>query len=398
MPWSNQSGGGGGQGGGNNPWGQPPKDQGPKGNGPKDRGPWGQGPQGGGGGNRPPDLEDMLRRGQDRLKDLIPGASGGPMGFKGALLLGLLLVGGWLLTGFYTVKNNEVGINMVFGKYTGTVQPGLNYNWPSPIGQVLKPRVTEVNTMEIGVRAAVDPRRATRATVDEGLMLTGDENIVDIDFNVQWQINPAAPQDYVFNLRSPEATVKAVAESAMREVIGKRNIQQILTTDRQAIEVEVKTHMQEILDGYKSGIVIRIVQLLKADPPNEVIEAFRDVQAARQDQDRAKNEAETYASKIVPEARGDATRVVQEAEAYKSQTVAEARGAAARFESIFTEYKKAPEVTRERMFLETMERVFGKMDKIIIDQKGGSGVVPYLPLNELQRNSAPRNPAPGAAR
>lgn len=396
MPWSNQSGGGDKGGGNPNPWGQPPKDQGPRNN-----NPWGQGSGGGGGsggGNKPPDLEDMLRRGQDRLKDLIPGASGGPMGAKGIAFIALLLAAGWLLTGFYTVRNNEVGINMVFGKYTGTVQPGLNYNWPAPIGAVIKPRVTEVNTMEIGVRAAVDPRRANRASVDEGLMLTGDENIVDIDFNVQWQISPAAPQDYVFSLRSPEATIKLVAESAMREVIGKRNIQQILTTDRQAIETEVRTHMQEILDGYRAGIVVRIVQLLKADPPSEVIEAFRDVQTARQDQDRLKNEADTYASKVVPEARGDAARVVQEAEAYKSQTVAEARGAASRFDAIYAEYKKAPEVTRERMFLETMERVFGRMDKIIIDQKGGSGVVPYLPLNELQRNGAPRAPQQGAAR
>ncbi|MGL4494821.1 MAG: FtsH protease activity modulator HflK, partial [Beijerinckiaceae bacterium] len=322
MPWSNQSGGGGGN---PNPWGQPPKDQGPKGNGPK--GPWGQGPQGGGGGNRPPDLEDMLRRGQDRLKDLLPGGQGGPMGAKGAMLIGLLLLGGWLATGFYTVRNNEVGIKMVFGRYIGKSAPGWDYNWPAPIGNVIKPRVTEVNTMEVGVRTAVDPRRVNRASVDEGLMLTGDENIVDIDFNVQWRISDAAPQDFVFNLRSPEATIKAVAESAMREIIGKRNIQQILTTDRQAIETEVRTHMQEILDGYKAGIIISIVQLLKADPPNEVIEAFRDVQTARQDQDRLKNEAETYASNVVPVARGDAARVVQEAEAYKSQTVAEAKGA-----------------------------------------------------------------------
>ena len=384
MPWSNQSGGGG-------PWGGPPKNPGPWGSGPQ-----GGGPQGGGGGPRPNDLEEMLRRGQDKLKDLFPGAGGGHVGFKGVALIALVVVGVWLLTGFYTVRPNEVGLNLVFGRYVGKTEPGLNYNWPAPIGSVIKPAVTEVKTMEVGVRLPSDVRRgATRSPVDEALMLTGDENIVDIDFAVQWQISPLAPQDYVFNMRGQEATVKAVAEAVMREVIGKRTIQPILTTDRQLIENEVRTGMQEVLDSYKAGIVVRLVQLLKADPPSEVIDAFRDVQAARQDQDRAKNEAETYAANLVPVARGDATRVIQEAEAYRSQTVAEAKGAASRFDQIYTEYKLAPVVTRERMFLETMERVFGRMDKIIIDQKAGGGVVPYLPLNEIGRapNAAPPRPA-----
>ncbi|WP_342360841.1 FtsH protease activity modulator HflK [Terrarubrum flagellatum] len=385
MPWSNQSGGGGG------PWGGPPKNNGP----------WGSGPQGGGpsgGGNRPPDLEDLFRRSQDKLKDLFPGTGGGRIGGKGVVLLVLIAVAIWLLTGFYTVRPNELGLNLVFGRYVGTTLPGLNYNWPAPIGSVIKPAVTEVKTMEIGVRSAADQRRGPRSsTVDEALMLTGDENIVDIDFAVQWQISPTTPQDYVFNLRDPVATVKAVAESVMREVIGKRTIQPILTTDRQLIESEVRQHMQEALDGYKSGIVIRLVQLLKADPPSEVIDAFRDVQAARQDQDRLKNEAETYASNVVPVARGDAQTVVQQAEAYRSQMVAEAKGAASRFDQVYAEYKNAPQVTRERMFLETMERVFGRMDKIIIDQKNG-GVVPYLPLNELNRTpaQAPRPGLPGS--
>ncbi|MBN9062221.1 MAG: FtsH protease activity modulator HflK [Rhizobiales bacterium] len=375
MPWSNQSGGGGG------PWGGPPKNPGP----------WGSGPQGGGpsgGGQRPPDLEDILRRSQDTIKNLFPGAGGGRVGGKGAALVALGIVAIWLATGFYTVRPNEVGLNLVFGRYVGTTLPGLNYNWPAPIGSVIKPTVTEVKTMEIGVRSMADQRRGARSPVDEALMLTGDENIVDIDFAVQWQISPTAPQDYVFNLRGPEATVKAVAESVMREVIGKRNIQPILTTDRQIIETEVRTRMQDVLDRYKAGVVIRLVQLLRADPPAEVIDAFRDVQAARQDQDRAKNEADTYASSIVPVARGDAQRVVQEAEAYRSQNVAEAKGAASRFDQIYAEYKNAPQVTRERMFLETMERVFGRVDKIIIDPKNG-GVVPYLPLNELSRPSSP---------
>lgn len=386
MPWSNQSGGGGG------PWGGPPKNPGPWGGGPPGGG---SGGGGGGGGPRPPDLEDLFRRSQDKLKDLFPGAGGGRIGGKGAALIALAAVAIWGFTGFYTVRPNEVGLEMIFGRYVGTTLPGLNYNWPAPIGSVVKPAVTEVKTMEIGVRSAADQRRAPRSAVDEALMLTGDENIVDIDFAVQWQISPAAPQDYAFNLRGQEATVRAVAEAVMREVVGKRTIQPILTTDRQVIETEVRTHMQEVLDSYKAGVVIRLVQLLKADPPSEVIDAFRDVQAARQDQDRAKNEAETYASNVVPVARGDATRVVQEAEAYRSQTVAEAKGAASRFDQIYAEYRNAPVVTRERMFLETMERVFGRTDKLIIDQKGGgSGVVPYLPLNELTRPSTPTQRPP----
>lgn len=369
MPWSNQSGGGG-------PWG------------PRKQGPWGTGPQGGGGGNgAPPDLEELLRRSQDKLRQVMPG--GGGMGAKGAAAIALGAVLLWLATGFYTVRPEEVGLNMVFGRYTGTTQPGLNYNFPSPIGSVEKRAVTTVNTTEVGYRSAEGARRSVgfRDVSEESLMLTGDENIVDIDFAVQWQINPARAADYVFNIQAPEASVKAVAEASMREVVGRRNIQQILTTDRGAIENEVRQLMQDVLNSYKAGVEIRLVQLQKVDPPQQVIDAFRDVQAARQDQDRARNEAETYASKVVPEARGEAARIVQEAEAYRERIIAEANGSASRFKQVYEEYRKAPDVTRERMYLETMERVFGASDKIIIDTKNGNGqgVVPYLPLNELQR-------------
>jgi membrane protease subunit HflK len=383
MPWSNQSGGGGGSNGGG-PW-KPSNNPNP----------WGGGPPSGGGGSggRPPNLEDLFKRGQDKIKDFVPG---GPIGGIGIAIVGLLAVLGWLLTGFYTVRPDEVGLNVVFGRYVNTTQPGLNYNWPYPIGSVVKPRVTAVNTMEVGVRQGPEVTRrpgSPRVLADESLMLTGDENIVDVDFTVQWQISPDRPQDYVFNLRNQESTVKLVAESVMREVIGKRDIDKIITIDRATIETEVRTLMQSVLDKYGAGVTIRFIQLLKAEPPTQVIDAYRDVQAARADFERLKNEADTYAKRIVPEARGEAVKIEQEAEAYNEQTVAEAKGAAKRFAQVLDEYRKAPRVTRERMFLETMERVFGRMDKIIIDQNKGGGVVPYLPLNELNRPAQPVPPS-----
>ena len=370
MPWSNQSGG---------PWGQ----RGGSGGG----GPWGSGPQGGG---TPPDLEDILRRGQDRIKDLIPG--GGSMGGKGALALILGAIVICLLTGFYTVRPNEVGINMIFGRYTGKSGEGLRYNLPYPIGQVVKPDVTAQQRVEVGYRSAANQTRA-RDVLEESLMLTGDENIIDIDFDVVWQVNPARAQDFVFNLQNPQGTIKAVAESAMREVVGRRQIQAILTTEQSSVAQEVRQIMQQALDAYGSGILINVVQLQAAQPPAQVREAFFDVNAAQQDAVRVQNEAETFASRVVPEARGQAARAIQQAEGYREQVVAEANGQAARFRQVYDEYRKAPDVIRERIFLETMERVLGGMDKIIIDQNGQSqGVVPYLPLGEMQRRQQPANP------
>lgn len=378
MPWSNQSGGSGGSGGGGGPWGQ-------RGGGGNGGGPWGGGPSGGG---TPPDLEEIIRRGQDRLKNFMPG---GNLGGRGALLVGLGLVLVWLATGVYTVRPNEVGLNLIFGKFVGKTAQGLNYNLPYPIGSVVKPQVTNVITTEVGFRTVESVRTSRQSDVgEESLMLTGDENIVDIDFIVQWQIDPGAPEAYVFNIQDPPGTVKAVAESAMREIIGGRNIQPVLTTDRGQIEAEVRKLMQDTLDTYRAGVQIRLVQLQKVDPPQQVIDAFRDVQAARADQERLRNEAETYANRVVPEARGRSAQLIQSAEAFKAQTVNEALGQISRFNAVFEQYKNAPEVTRERLFIETMERVFGGMDKIILDQNGqGQGVVPYLPLSEL----GPRRPA-----
>jgi len=372
MPWSNQSGGG--------PWGQ----RGGSGGG---KSPWGSGgPQGNG---TPPDLEDILRRSQDRLKDFIPGGS---MGGKGLIILILGVIAVWLLTGFYTVRPNEVGINMLFGRYTGTTQEGLRYNLPYPIGRVIKPNVTEQQRIEVGYRSTPTGQGRARDVIEESLMLTADENIVDIDFDAVWQVNPARPQDFVFNLQNPEGTIKSVAESAMREVIGRRNIQAILTTEQASVAQEVRQIMQGTLDAYGAGVLINVVQLQAAQPPQEVRQAFFDVNAAQQDAVRVQNEAETFASRVVPEARGEAARTVQQAEAYREQSVADATGQASRFRQVYEEYRKAPDISRERIFLETMERVFGSVEKIIVDQNG-QGVVPFLPLNQNQRQPQPQGPA-----
>jgi membrane protease subunit HflK len=391
MPWSNQSGGGGGGGGpwggggggGGGPWG------GGGGRGPG--GPWGNGPQGGPGGT-PPDLEDILRRGQDRIRDLMPGGSMGGKGLVALLLLGVLL---WLATGFYTVRPNEVGINLRFGQFTGKSGEGLRYNWPYPIGQVIKPSVTTVQRTEVGYRSGGGPRGGNRDVLEESLMLTGDGNIVDIDFDVQWQIDPARAENYVFNLQNPDGTIKSVAESAMREVIGRRQIQNILTTEQANIAQEVQAITQGALDAYGAGVRVNVVQLQAAVPPAQVREAFFDVNAAQQDAVRLQNEAQTYASRVVPEAQGQASQLIQQAEGYRERATADATGQASRFSQVYEEYRKAPDVTRQRLFLETMEKIFGGTDKVVIDPAagGGSGVVPYLPLNELQ----PRRPAAGAA-
>ncbi|MBX3513306.1 MAG: FtsH protease activity modulator HflK [Xanthobacteraceae bacterium] len=365
MSWKNQSGG---------PWGGGP------------RGPWGSGPQQGPGrgGNQPPDLEDLIRRGQDRLKSVLPGS--GNFGSRGGLILLFAVIVIWLLSGFYRVNTDEQGIVLRFGKFVQTTQPGLNYHLPYPIETALTPRVTFENKIDIGFRQQDDFRRGTvtRDVPEESLILTGDENIVDVDFSVFWIINDAGR--YLFNLQNPEGTIKAVAESAMREVIGRAQIQPILTGARAATEQEVLKLMQKILDSYQSGITVTRVQMQKVDPPSQVIDAFRDVQAARADAERLQNEAQTYANRVVPEARGEAARILQAAEAYKERTVVEAKGQAARFLSILTEYKLAPDVTRRRMYLETMERVLGSIDKVILDPSNkGSNVVPYLPLDQLLR-------------
>ncbi len=369
MPWNNQSGGGGGG------W--------------KGGGPWGQGP--GGGGSGQPDLEEILKRSQDRLKQAMPGG-----GLNKGMMLLLTLVGLAVVAFLgFTVRVNpdEQGIVTRFGAFHRQLTPGLSLRLPPPIEKVYLPKVTALNKTEVGSFRSTDGRTATtnRGAAEEGIMLTGDENIVDADFVVFWQIKDAS--QFLFNVRDGEAvlsgyaaqTVKDVAESAMREVIGKQSIENALR-ERGTTEIAVHELMQKTLDAYTAGIQITQVQLLRVDPPQQVRDAFLDVQTARNDQDRLVNEAKAYANSQIPLARGDAERIKQEAQAYKEQTVAEAKGQTSRFLAVLGEYKKAPEVTRERMFLETMERVLGGMDKVIIDQKGGGqGVVPFLPLNELTR-------------
>ena len=295
-------------------------------------------------------------------------------------LIGIFVVL-WLLTGIYIVGPDEVGVVQTLGKYSRAAQSGLNYHFPYPIEKVSTPKVTEVKRIEIGFRTVGKNQYQTISR--ESLMLTGDENIVDINYSVFWVIKDAG--NFLFKIQDPQGTVKAAAETAMREVIARSNIQPILTEGRSKIEIDTQEIIQNILDEYNSGIQITQVQTQKADPPDQVIDAFRDVQAARADMERSKNEAEAYANDVIPRARGEAQKILQAAEAYKKEVVAKAEGEASRFISIYNEYAKAKEVTQERMYLETMEKVLADIDKVIIDKEAGSGVVPYLPLPELKK-------------
>ena len=348
--------------------------------------PWGSPPGGkngsGRGGQRPPNIDEVVEKIQKLINKLIPG---GKFGGSKVIIFGLiLLIVVWALSGLYRVLPDEQGVVLRFGKFTSTTQPGLNYHIPYPIETVLTPKVTKVNRIDIGFRSASDSGRTSGIgdVSEESLMLTGDENIVNIDFSVFWVIKDAGK--YLFKIQSPVVTVKAAAETAMREVIAKSKLQSILTEGRSKIEIETQEIAQSLLDEYESGIQLTQVQTQKADPPDEVIDAFRDVQAARADMERSKNEAEAYQNDVIPRARGEAAKILQEAEAYKKQVVAAAEGEASRFVAIYNEYAKAKRVTQERMYLETMEKVLADIDKVIIDKKAG-GVVPYLPLPELSK-------------
>lgn len=378
MPWNPQGGGGG-------PWG---------GNG-GGNGPWGRG--NGGGGSPSPDLDDLIRRGQEKLRRAIPGGSGG-----GSLLVIAALVGAvlWGATGIYRVQPNEQGVVMRFGKWVGTTDEGLHYHMPYPIETVLKVRVTDINQLNLGFRTAGQsrferPTNGGRDVPEESRMLTGDENIVETDFTVFWRIGDAGK--YLFNLADAEGTVKVAAESAMRDVIGRNPIQAALSDRRQQIADAARNELQRLLDTYDSGIMITQVQLQKVEPPGAVIDAFNDVQRARADQERARNEAEAYRNDIIPRARGEAERMIQEGEAYKEQVLNQAEGETKRFMALYNAYKQAQDVTERRLYLETMEEVLKNTPKIIIEPngKGGQGVVPYLPLPEIKQ---PAKPANGGAR
>jgi len=350
--------------------------------------PWGSPPGGGNGSGRgptPPDIDKLIRNIQEKIKKFLPGgaSTGNKPIFFGLIVLIII----WALTGLYRVLPDEQGVVLRFGKFVSTTQPGLNYHIPYPIENVFTPKVTKVNRMDIGFRSGSDTGFSSGGGVadvpEESLMLTGDENIVNIDFSVFWVIKDAGK--FLFKIQDPQGTVKAASETAMREVIAKSKIQPILTEGRSKIEIETQEIIQNILDEYESGIQITQVQTQKADPPDQVIDAFRDVQAARADMERSKNEAEAYRNDVIPRSRGEAAKILQAAEAYKKEVVAKAEGEASRFISIYNEYAQAKEVTQERMYLETMEKVMADIDKVIIDKNAGSSVVPYLPLPELKK-------------
>ncbi len=374
MPWENKGGGG--------PWGGSGGGSGGSGGG--GGGPWGRG--GSGGGQRPPDIEDFIKKGQDRVRSIIPG--GGGLGKSAYILIVLALLVVWGLTGFYRVQTNEQGVVLRFGQWVATTQPGLNWHVPWPVESVETPSVTSVQQIDVGFRAAGGERARTgrRDVEEESLMLTGDQNIIDIDFSVQWKIADAG--QYLFNIREPEATVKIAAESAMREIIGRTDIQPALTEARGTVEAETRSLLQATLNEYEAGIEITELVLQDVQPPSAVIDAFNDVLRAQQDRDRARNEADRYRNDILPRARGDAQRVVQEAEAYKERLENEAEGEAERFLSVFRAYQQNPDVTRRRMYLETLQGVLSETDKVIMDSGAqGGGAIPYLPLNELRGRS-----------
>ena len=385
MPWSSQGGGGnGGRKGGGGPWGQGPWNQGGGG---------GQGGSGGGGGKEPPDLDEILRRGQDRMRQVMGGGGGGGVPRPFLFLIGMLLIAGLGFYGFFfRVNPDEQGIVLRFGKFDRWEPAGLHFRWPPPIEEVRLPKVTQQRTTEVGAGSG----RSISGAPDSGLMLTGDGSVVDVRFVVFWRISSdfdkesgqTGVEQYLFNIAQPETTVREVAESAMREVVGQSDLQPLLTAGRQQTQDAVQKLMQSTLDTYKAGIKIDQIQLKEVDPPDEVVSEFRSVAAASQERETLIKQAQTYRDQVVPLATGEVDRIIYAAEAYRDQTIAEATGQAARFLKVYDEYKKAPEVTRERLFLEMQERVLSGTDKIILDQKqGGQGVVPYLPLTQSPRRS-----------
>lgn len=361
------------------------------------KGPWGNGPTGGGGrggntnggGRKPepaPDFDELLRKGQDSLRGMMGGSGGKGSPARTVGIVSLVVALLWLGSGIYRVNPDELGVVLRFGEYHRTTGPGLNYHLPFPVERVLIPSVTTVNKEEIGFRSNTQGRRANGLD-KESLMLTGDRNIVDIDFEVQWKVDATAPQNYLFNVRNPSRLIKPVAESAMREVIGRNDLTDVLTTAQSQIAEDTKELMQQMLDYYAAGIEVIAVNLSRPDVPAPVIDEFQDVKRAEQDRETAESVAEGYRNDIIPKAKGAAVQMVQEATAYKSRVVADAQGDAARFLSVYEEYKLAKDVTRKRIYLEAMEDIMAGMNKVIIDGQAGQGVLPYLPLKELRNAS-----------
>ncbi|MCK0068525.1 MULTISPECIES: FtsH protease activity modulator HflK [Kordiimonas] len=356
MPWQNN-----GDGDKPNPWGN---------NG-------GGGPRRGGGGGEPPQIDDIIKKGQEQFKQAMPS------GFGGIGLILLVAIAFWLASGLYRVEPNEQGVVLQFGKRTELTGPGLHWHLPYPVETVEVRGVTDEKQILIGSSVTSSRRsgRQTVAALDESLMLTQDENIVDVRFNVVWRIKDLG--DYLFRLQDPEGTIKAVAESAMRELVGQNQIVPIITTARGQLEENALQMIQRTLDEYSAGVTVLRVQIIESEAPDEVKDAFLDVQRAEADQQRARNVATKYANEVIPQAQGKAEQLLQGAEAYRAQTVARAEGEAARFLSVYNEYIRAKDVTKKRIYLEAMEEILAGMDKVILDSKGGA--VPYLPLNELTK-------------
>lgn len=374
------------------------------------KGPWGKGggrgPTGGGtggsspgspfGGSKNP-FEKAMRDAQGKLRDMKDGGEG-----KIGAVIAAGLLGFWLVSGLYRVNPDELGVVLRFGKYQRTETPGLNYHLPYPIEQVIIPSVTTVNKVEIGYRVggsenpnirrdkllAVAKDASTPAN-HEGQMLTGDRNIVDIDFEVQWKIDAGAPEKFLFSMRDPAGNVKAVAESAMREVIGRTTLDDVLTGAQSRIAEDTKALMQQMFDEYDAGVEIIAVNLSRPDVPAPVIDEFQDVKRAEQDKQTAESVAEGYRNQILPQARGEAAKMIQDAEAYKAQIVADAQGNASRFSQIYAQYVQAKDVTKRRMYLETMEAVLKNMPKVIVGAGKNGGPLPVLPL-QLTAPAAPR--------
>ncbi len=397
--------------GGPSPWGSPGGSGGGGRRPPGGGGPWGHGSGPGGpfggrpGGQGPlPDLDALIARLQAYIRQLLGGSRGRFSGGRGLALLGLAVVALWLLSGIYRVEPDELGVVLRFGAYSERTQPGLHWHIPWPVEHVLTPAVTRINRIEIGYRTlgAVQSDNSSQNRApkpEESLMLTGDENIIDIDFAVFWKISDAVA--YLFNVRNPELVVKAVAESSMREVIGRMPIQPALTELRGQIASDVMRQTQQVLENYKAGIEITGVQLQGVNPPAEVVESFVDVQRANTDAERMRNEAEAYRNDIVPRARGDAARVVAEGQAAKQASVAQATGQTQRFLSVLAAYQQAKEVTLRRMYIETMQDILTRSPALVVDDKL-KGLVPFLPLTPPNPASPPRPatsaPQQGAAR
>lgn len=336
-------------------------------------------------GNSSAEIDELLKKSQEKVRRLMK--KGPPSKSAGIFWIVLLVIAGWGLTGFYQVQPEEQGVVLRFGKYAYTTTPGLHYHLPYPIEEALTPNVARENRLEIGFRSSMDRRYGARVLRDiqnENIALTGDENIVEINFTVTWKVKNAG--EYLFNVRNPEATVRVAAESAMREAVGVTPIMQIIADDRKGVQEAAQNTLQRLLDEYKTGIAVTSVQLTKADAPAQVIDAFNDVQRAKADKERLANEAEAYRNDVLPKAHGEAARIISAAEAYKARVIDIAKGDSARFTSVLNEYRQAKDVVAARLYLETMESVYADVPKLVISPSAQS-VVPYLPLNELTKHT-----------